>query len=160
LPYEKVCIVCDRPIQLSFDAESRLHAEGEPAIQFSDGFRVYAYAGVRLPESYGKLHPHQWRSQWLLEEPNAELRRVLIQGIGYGRIAQELEAIELDSWREYTLFELDAAVDEEPMVLLKMTCPSTGFIHVSRVPPQVESAREAIQWMNWDVDPEEFALQS
>lgn len=160
LPYENLCIVCDRPVHLSFDAQSRPHAEGQPAIEFFDGFRVYAYQGVRLPDTYGQLHPHQWRSQWLLEEPNAELRRVLIQGIGYGRICQELDAIELDSWREYSLLEMDAALDEEPMVLLKMTCPSTGFIHVSRVPPEVESAREAIQWMNWDVDPEEFAFQS
>jgi hypothetical protein len=160
LPYENLCIVCDRPIQLSFDAQHRLHAEGEPAIQFTDDFRVYAYQGVRLPEPYGKLHPHQWRSHWLLEEPNAELRRILLQGIGYGRICQELDAIDLDEWREYTLLEIEADVDEEPILLLKMNCPSTGFMHVSRVPPDVDSAREAIQWVNWDIDPEEFAVQS
>lgn len=140
LPYEKICLVCDRPIQLSFDNEARLHAEGEAAIQFADRFSVYAYYGVRLPEQYGKIHPYQWRSQWLLEEYNAELRRVLIQGIGYERICQELQATELDSWAEYTLLKIDADVDEEPILLLKMICPSTGFIHVSRVPPDVESA--------------------
>lgn len=85
-PYEKICLVCERPINLAFDNAARLHAEGEPAIQFADGFSIYAYQGAHLPERYGKIHPHQWRSQWLLEEPNAELRRVLIQGIGYERI--------------------------------------------------------------------------
>lgn len=160
LPYEKICLVCDRPVHLSYDRDSRLHAEGEAAIQFSDGFQIHAYQGVRIPEKYGNLHPHQWRSQWLLDEANAELRRILLQGIGYGRICQELDAIELDTWREYTLLEIDADLDEEPILLLKMLCPSTGFIHVSRVPPEVESAREAIQWMNWDIDPEEFAAQS
>jgi len=159
-PYEKICVVCNRPIYLAFDNEARLHAEGEPAIQFADGFKVYAYQGVRLPERYGKIHPHQWRSQWLLEEYNAELRRVLIQGIGYGRICQDLAATELDSWAEYTLLKIDAEVDEEPILLLKMTCPSTGFIHVSRVPPDVESAKAAIRWVNWEIDPEEFAIQT
>lgn len=159
-PYEKLCLVCDRPRHLSFDAENRLHAEGLPAIQFADGFSVYAYAGVRLPEQYGRLHPQQWRSHWLLQEPNAELRRVLIQGIGYGRICQELEATELDSWQAYTLLEIDVEEDDEPILLLKMTCPSTGFIHVARVPPDSLSAKEAISWMNWDIDPEEFAVQT
>lgn len=160
LPYDKICIACDRPQHLCFDTENRLHAEGEPAIQFADGFSIYAYQGVRLPEQYGRLHPHQWRSHWLLQEPNAELRRVLIQGIGYGRICQELEAIALDSWQEYSLLEIAADLDEEPILLLKMTCPSTGLIHVSRVPPDVESAKEAIRWVNWDIDPEEFAIQT
>ena len=158
--FKEICYVCDRPRILSFDSQQRLHAEGSPAIQFADGFSVYAYHGVRLPEKYGKVHPQQWRSEWLLSEDNAEVRRVLIQGIGYDRICQELAAVELDSWQEYTLLKIDNNVDVEAIYLLKMTCPSTGHIHVLRVPPDVESAREAIRWVNWGIDPEEFAVQS
>ncbi|MEH2357820.1 DUF6745 domain-containing protein [Nostoc sp.] len=154
------CIVCDRPTKLSFDNQNRLHAEGEPAIEFTDGYSLYSYHGVTLPEKYGKIHPEQWQSQWLLSEENAELRRVLIQGIGYARICQELQAIELDNWQEYTLLKIDNNVDEEPIYLLKMTCPSTGFIHALRVPPNMESAREAISWVNWGVGPEEFGVQT
>jgi hypothetical protein len=130
---------------------------------------------VKLPEKYGKLHPHEWQAQWILEEENAELRRVLIQGIGYARICQELQATELDSWQEYTLLKLDADIDgfqpddfdddddapqKEPIHLLKMTCPSTSFIHAMRVPPAITSARAAIRWINWDIDPEEFSVQT
>ena len=60
----------------------------------------------------------------------------MVDGIGYDRIASELQAIELDAWAEYTLLKIDADVDEEPIHLLKMTCPSTGFIHALRVPPE------------------------
>jgi hypothetical protein len=158
--FEKMCLVCDRPTKLSYDNEERLHAEAEPAIEFSDGFfRNYVYHGVEIPEKYGKLHPHQWQAKWLLEEKNAEVRRLLIQVIGYGRICQELQATELDSEQEYTLLRIDNA-DVEPMYLLKMTCPSTGFIHTLRVPPDIKSARAAISWVNWGIEPEEFALQS
>lgn len=160
LPWEKVCFVCDRPRILSFDNQQRLHAEGSPAIQFADGFSVYAYHGVRLPEKYGKVHPSQWRSEWLLTEENAELRRVLIQGIGYARICQELQAIELDSWQEYSLLKIDNDIDVEPIYMLKMSCPSTGYIHALRVPPDMQTAREAIKWVNWGIDPEEFAVQT
>ncbi|MCL1474818.1 hypothetical protein LAY57_29765 [Argonema antarcticum A004/B2] len=158
--FENTCFVCDRPIKLSFDSQNILHAEGEPAIEYADGYSLYCYHGVTLPEKYGKLHPHQWQSQWILEENNAELRRVLVQGIGYARIYQELQAKELDSFREYTLLKIDVAFDVEPIYLLKMTCSSTGFIHTLRVPPDMESAREAICWVNWEVDPEEFAVET
>lgn len=160
LPYENLCIICDRPLHLHLDNENRLHAEGKPAIQFADGYALYSYHGVTLPEKYGKIHPHYWESQWLLSENNAELRRVLIQGIGYDRIARELQAIELDAWAEYTLLKINADVDNEPIYLLKMTCPSTGFIHALRVPPDTQSAREAICWVNWGIDPEEFQQQT
>ncbi|MEG3923500.1 hypothetical protein QUA08_03570 [Microcoleus sp. T3B2] len=158
-PFEKICAVCDRPRHLRFDSQNRLHAQGEPAIEFADGWNFYYYHGVRLPENYGKLHPNQWQSQWLLAEENAELRRVLIQGIGYDRICQELQAKQIDSWQEYALLQIDNA-DVEPICLLKMTCPSTGFIHALRVPPNLTSAREAIRWVNWDIDPEEFSVQT
>src|SRR6476469_1923114 len=158
-PFEKFCAVCDRPRHLRFDSQHRLHAEGEPAIEFADGWNFYYYHGVRLPEEYGKVHPNQWQSQWLLAEENAELRRVLIQGIGYDRICQELSAEQIDSWQEYSLLKIDNA-DIEPIYLLKMTCPSTGFIHALRVPPNLTSAREAIRWANWDIDPEEFSVQT
>ncbi len=158
-PFEKFCAVCDRPRHLRFDSQNRLHAEGEPAIEFADGWNFYYYHGVELPEKYGQVHPNQWQSQWLLAEENAELRRVLIQGIGYDRLIQELEAKQIDSWQEYALLQIDNA-DVEPICLLKMTCPSTGFIHALRVPPNLTSAREAIRWVNWDIDPEEFSVQS
>lgn len=163
LPFEKTCIVCDRPIKLSFDSEYLLHAEGEFALLFADGYSLYFNHGIVLPRKYGQLHPQRWQAEWILEENNAELRRVLLQRIGYDRICQELQAVELDSWREYTLLRIDRIIDDidrQPIYLLKMTCPSTGLIHALRVPPALQSARQAIRWVNWGVDPERFALQS
>jgi hypothetical protein len=159
-PFQGNCLVCDRPRTLQFDSENRLHAEGEPAIQFADGYSLYSYHGVTLPENYGKIHPNQWQANWILAEGNAELRRVLIQGIGYARICQELQAVELDSWQEYMLLKIAADADVEPIVLLKMTCPSTGHIHALRVPPAMISAREAVCWVNHGIDPEDFAVQT
>jgi Leucine-rich repeat (LRR) protein len=115
--------------------------------------------GVELSRQYW-THLSQWKAEWLLTENNAELRRVLIQQIGYDRICEELKTVELDSWREYTLLKIDANVDVEPIHLLKMICPSTNRIHVLRTPPDITSAREAIAWCNWDIDPEQFSVES
>jgi len=161
--YEKTCIVCDRPLKLSFDSQDRLHAEGKPAIQFADGWGFYSYHGVTLPEKYGVVPPQEWQAQWILEETNSEFRRVLIQEIGYAHMCKELQATELDSWAEYTLLKIDKMIDNgdrQPFYLLKMTCPSTKFIHALRVPPDMRSAREAIRWANWGIDPQEFSVQT
>jgi hypothetical protein len=169
LPREGFCYVSDRPTHLHFDEQQKLHAEGEPAVAFADGAAIYCIHGVRLPDEYSGLHPHQWRSEWVLTETNAELRRILIQGIGYERLCQELRTKTIDTWREYTLLWVevptltyinDRQVREDAMLLLKMTCPSTNHIHVLRVPPNTGSARGAAKWVNWDIDPEAFAIES
>ena len=156
------CYVCDRPHRVSLDSEGRLHATGEAALEYADGWQLYFYEDVMLPEKYGQLPPEQWSAKWLLKEKNAELRRVLIEGIGYDRISQELKARELDAWQEYTLLSI-RGIDVNilnPINLLKMICPSTGQVHAMRVPPEVNSAREAVRWVNWGMDPEEFIIQT
>ncbi|MEO0935751.1 MAG: hypothetical protein AAFY21_19045, partial [Cyanobacteria bacterium J06641_2] len=85
---------------------------------------------------------------------------ILIKEIGYYRICQELGAIELDTWQKYTLLKINKNIDLEPIHLVKMICPSTNNIHILRVPPDINSAREAIAWINWGIYPKEFAVQT
>lgn len=162
VPFENVCLVCDRPTYLSFDSVWRLHGDGEPAIAFSDQFVVYAYHGVVLPERYGAVPSAQWQAQWLIDELNAEIRRILIQGIGYAKLCQAFNSVVIDTWGEYTLLKIehDIFYDSEPVHLLQMICPSTGHLHVRRVPPDLTSARDAICWINGGIDPDEFSHQT
>ncbi len=163
LPYENICFVCDRPQKLRLNRQFHYHAEGQLAISFRDGRGLYAYEGVILPNKYGELKPENWEPKWILEEENSELRRVLIQGLGYDKIAEELEAEEVDSWREYTILRFNNIIDDidgQPICLLKMICPSTQFIHALRIPPDINSAREAIQWVNWGIDPTQIIMAS
>jgi leucine-rich repeat protein SHOC2 len=131
------------------------------------------FGGVKLPRRYWtKLS--DWRSKWLLDETNAEIRHRLIEQIGYERINEDLGGIVLNMWRDYTLITIDNVeiirrsydiyhneiINSEPMVLLKMTCPSTGHIHILRVPPEMTSAEAAITWVNHGIHPDEFAVQT
>ena len=124
---------------------------------------------VFLPRKYWtKLS--EWKSEWLLDENNAEVRRALIAQIGYEKICHELNAVAVNTWREYTLLKIDGVervynksdkpIDLEAMVLLKMTCPSTGHIHILRVPPAMTSAEAAITWVNHGIHPDKFAVQT
>ena len=157
--FKDTAVLTPNPSEIRLDSNGELHGEGAPAVTYK-GFNIYANHGVFLPEKYGQVHPCQWQAEWLLSEENAELGRVLIQEIGYDRLCRELQAVQLDTWREYDLLRVDSEVDIEPIYLLKMTCPSTGKIHALRVPPTLESAREAIRWVNWEIDPSEFTIQT
>jgi hypothetical protein len=146
-PFEQIVLICDRPCRRETNAQQQLQSEGRMAIEYADGFGVYAYQGIRLPEKYGKLHPNQWRGEWLLSEKDYQLRKIFMCGIGYDRLLQELPAVEFDAWQNYTLFRIDAPIDVESVYLLKRTCLHTGYIDIIRVPRAVESAKEALSWV-------------
>jgi leucine-rich repeat protein SHOC2 len=113
----------------------------------------------------------EWKSEWLLDENNTEIKRLLVKQLGYEKICQDVGAFPLDTWRGYTLLKIDGVetiydnggwepIDREPMLLLKMTCPSTNHIHILRVPPEMVSAEAAITWINQGIHPDEFAVQT
>jgi hypothetical protein len=154
MPTKVIAVTCPI-IRIS---ENRVHGDGVPAVEWPKGERYYFWRGVRVPETYGAVPSERWQSAWILKEKNAELRRVLIQGIGYGKIARDLNAKTLDTWKEYELLRIDD-VDVEPIVMVKMVCPSTSLTHAHRVPPDMVSAREAIKWCNWGIDKEEFLVE-
>jgi leucine-rich repeat protein SHOC2 len=139
------------------------------ALQDLPNLEIIEFLDVNLSRRYWTKFS-EWKAEWLLDENNAEIRRVLIEQVGYNKICEELNAIDLDTWREYTLLKIDIleiVYDEdgdpegtEPMVLLKMTCPSTQHIHILRVPPEMTSAEAAITWVNHGIHPDEFAVQT
>jgi leucine-rich repeat protein SHOC2 len=112
----------------------------------------------------------EWKAEWLLDEVNVEIKQLLIEHIGYEKICRELNASKLDDWREYGLLKIDDfekiyddydyEIDREPMLLIKMTCPSTNHIHILRVPPDITSAEAAITWVNHGIHPDEFVVQT
>lgn len=124
---------------------------------------------IDLPRRYWtKLS--EWKAEWLIDENNTELRQKLIERLGYDRICKGLNAVTVDTWQEYTLLKIEGVekiydfdeqvIGVEPMMLLKMTCPSTAHIHILRVPPKMVSAEEAITWVNHGIHPDRFSVQT
>jgi hypothetical protein len=48
--YQEACLICLRPTKLSFVSQGHLHGEGEPALEYAEGFKIYAYNGSRLSD--------------------------------------------------------------------------------------------------------------
>lgn len=156
--FDEVAILCERPTAIHLDAQNRLHKDGAFALSYRDEWGVYAWHGVFLPEQYGSVRSELWKAAWIPKERNAQLRQILTEGIGYERVVRDLKATKVSQWKEYTLLKLKDVADI-PIMLLSMTCPSTGHTHILPVPEDSKTAEAAITWVNWGIHPDEFGVQ-
>jgi len=137
-----------------------LHGNGKPSIEYWGLFNCYHWHNVAIPERMGKANCEHWKPEWLLDEKNSEVRRILLREIGYERAMAKLGATSCDTWREYELLKLHMTDMPVEYKLLKMTCPSTGDIHVLRVPPDTKSAEAGVTWVNHGTHPDSFEKQA
>jgi hypothetical protein len=113
------------------------------------------WRGVRV-NSRIAFHPEQLTAKETLAERNAEVRRVMIERMGYLRFAQEANAKVLDRDQDAggprQLLSIDLEEDE-PLVGLSCRCPSTGRQYFLRVPPTMNTCHQAAAWMAGYDDP-------
>jgi hypothetical protein len=161
-PYKEpsICFCARKPTHIKWNTTDQLHAIGEPAIKFRDDLELWAINGVRLDNERYHKHPDIWDARWLLNESNAEIRRIILEQVGAERIFSEIDSVKLHEWREYALHEIREPIDTEKYKLLSMACPSTGHHHCIRVPPHITNAREAATWVNNGIDPEHFLVEA
>jgi hypothetical protein len=94
--------------------------------------------------------PHTITSREVLAESNVEVRRVLIERMGYGRFLDDVKAKELDRdvdpGGERRLLTVPIEGDE-PLVVLAVSCPSTQRRYLLRVPPTTATCHQAAAWI-------------
>ncbi|WP_339749022.1 DUF6745 domain-containing protein [uncultured Rubinisphaera sp.] len=102
------------------------------------------------------FEPEKITSKQVLAEKNAELRRVMIERMGYLKFSEEVGAKELDQdtdaggRRQLLKIEIDG---DEPLVGLACRCPSTNRQYFLRVPPHMKTCHQAAAWMAGFDDP-------
>lgn len=146
---EHVIFACEKPLVFNTDEWGRIHKTEGPALVFADGFREYAWHGLvveaRLIDRADSI---------TIEEidncTNAELRRVLIERYGQARYLEDSGAEQIHQDRFGTLFRKDIPGDE-PLLMVKVVNsspePDGSFKdYFLRVPPQIQSAKEAVAW--------------
>ena len=100
--------------------------------------------------------PDSLSAKEALNESNAEIRRVMIERMGYLRFANEAGAKALDEdtdpggTRQLLTIDLQ---EDEPLVGLMCFCPSTQRQYLLRVPPATKSCHEAAAWLAGYDDP-------
>jgi hypothetical protein len=153
--------------KMLFDDRSRVHCADGPAFFWLDDIRAYYWHGIYVPE-HVIMAPAKITVAEIDNEPNAEVRRVLIErcksgGEIHGPAAYMRDAggRRIDHDEGFgTLWRREIGGDE-PIVMLEVinaTRESDGsFKHYwLRVPPGMKTAREATAW-TFDIPVERYA---
>jgi len=94
--------------------------------------------------------PDSITGQEILNTDNAELRRELIERLGYETFLEQVGGIihdrDQDAGGERQLVCVPFE-DDEPLMVLKVICPSTGHLHILRVPPHLQTCHQAAAWI-------------
>lgn len=107
--------------------------------------------GIAIDERIA-FRPETITAAEILSQPNAELRRVLLDRMGFIRFVEEAGAEVIDTdvdsrGGERKLLRVEVADDDEPLVCVSVVCPSTSRQYTLRVPPVIATCHEAVAWI-------------
>jgi Domain of unknown function (DUF6745) len=116
------------------------------------------WRGVRVSQRVA-FQPETLGTEEVLTEPNVEVRRIMVERVGYDRLFDECQATILDTdfdpGGERILRRIPLPRDED-LTCLSVRCPSTGRLYTLRVPPRTQSCRQAAAWLAGFDDPEAY----
>ena len=106
-PLDDFCIVSQKPTEINFDKDNRLHNESGAAIKYADGFSVYSINGVRVPEKYVMTDIDKIDASEVMKEKNAEIRTAVIKRCGFNHFRKHLKSKTISSKNNNELLEFD-----------------------------------------------------
>jgi hypothetical protein len=119
---------------------------------------VLRWRGVQVSDKIA-FESHSITGQDILNTQNVELRRVLMERLGYERFLQQVGGLirhrDQDAGGERQLVYVPFD-DDEPLMVLKVICPSIGHLHILRVPPYMQSCRQAAAWVAGFEHPDDY----
>lgn len=127
--WTNLTVLVQHPSVATFDDQHRLHRTDGPALAWPDGYAIYAIGGIRLtPERGAAMVAGTLTAQQISEEPNAEVRRVLIATYNArdtGRYVRDLGATIIHEDKDRLgfprrLMRIEQP-DDEPIVAVEVT---------------------------------------
>ena len=130
--------------KMQYDERHRLHCLTGKAVTYPDGHGYWFYKGVKVTEQIIE-QPDTLDAKQIINEPNAEVRRVMIERLGLDLFLTHAKAQPIHTDDHRALYKIPMKNDE-PIVAVKVRCPSTGQIYFLRVPPQIDRCDKAVAW--------------
>jgi hypothetical protein len=151
VPHERVCWLSELPTAVHVDETGRLHSGTEAALRYADGWRVYAWKGIVIPE-WIVARPELVTVKAIDRQPNPWIRRCMIEILTPERYIAlgGATCVSRDAtgklWRRQWWGPGDdawAAVE-----VLNGTAEPDGTFrrYFLQVPANVRTAREAVAW--------------
>ncbi|HEY9775707.1 MAG TPA: hypothetical protein V6C81_18225 [Planktothrix sp.] len=146
--FGKIVFLCKQPA-LKVDEQNRLHCNDAAAIQFPDGYSLYALHGIEVPAEVIE-QPGVLTTDLIDRQSNIELRRVLIDRFGIGKYLEDTGASKIDESEFGALYE-KGMLNDEPIVMVRVrnSTPEQDGTHkfyFLRVPPDIRTAKDAVAW--------------
>ena len=131
------------------DEKNFLHNTKGSAVEWEDGYKNYFYHGARI-DGWIIETPEKISAEIVLKEENAEVRRCMMEVMGYQKFINQANPKILDTDKDSSgmarqLFKIDLK-DDEPLIIVEVNCPSTNHKYLLRVPPAIKSCSEAVAW--------------
>lgn len=156
--YRNVCFVGMYPRTTAFDEQFRLSNRSGPAIAFADGYEVFAVEGIVVPRKLIES-PETISISDIDQQGNAAVRRMMVDTYGAARYIEGSAAVFVHEDECGQLYRKEMAGDEPLlMVRVKNSTPEadgTFKYYFLRVPPNMQTAREAVAW-TFGVSPHEY----
>jgi hypothetical protein len=160
MAFEEYCIIMNRPKEVHFDENRELHNEDGTAISFRRGNEcdVFAINGVRVPKQV-IVEPETITLDQVLNEENAEIKRIMMDVYGMGRYLEETKASILDMDTTFTHIRGEGTMtralmeDAEKRRYLVSTDGSTSRCYWMQVPNEVSTCVEADKALAGGRDP-------
>ena len=147
--HPKFCIVSDFPERLCVDDQHRPHSADGPSHRWRDGWELYHWHGVRVTRQI-VMEPQTLTIDQVRAEQNAEVRRVMIERMGYQRYLRESGATLAHEDRYGKLWRAPRPDDTDIVMVevINSTPEPSGERnrYMLRVPPTVTTAHEAVAW--------------
>ncbi|MBX9693061.1 MAG: hypothetical protein K2Z81_11800, partial [Cyanobacteria bacterium] len=123
------------------------HRHSEPAIQYADGFGLYALNGLLVDQHIAR---GEFTAFEIDKVKNIELRRVMLNRYGVAKYLQETGAHIIDQDEQGVLYMKVPMVDES-IVMVEVTnstpdADGTFRKYFLRVPPHIRKVKEAVAW--------------
>lgn len=144
LPYENIVLISEKPTNIVFDEDQRLHNTKNAAIEFASGYNLYALNGVTIPDWVITTPKDKLDPKKILEISNVEQRLQAIKYVGLEKLLSQLKTKTIDRKDKYELILID--IEDKQCEFLKMSNPSTGEIHVEGIKPGIKTVNEALAW--------------
>jgi len=149
LVHEKFCMVSDFPERLRVDEQNRPHCSDGPSHRWRDGWELYHWHGVAVTEQI-VMQPETLTAQQIANEPNAEVRRVMIERMGAVKYLQQAGAELVNADKRGKLWRC-ARKDDTPLEMVEVlnsTPEPDGSIktYYLRVKPGFKTATAAVAW--------------
>jgi hypothetical protein len=118
----------------------------------------FQWYGIPIDEMTA-FHPEKLTTKNILGEVNAEVRRVMIMRMGYERFFEVSKPTIIDEDEDPGGLRQLLGIhlfDDEDIVALSVTCPSTGRKYIIRVPPRMRSCHQAAAWIAGFDNPNDY----